>query len=62
VVPFEQAQSIVDYVWAEAGRTHPPKVVMISKTATRTAANANRLRIRISRHGIKTTILLHDTA
>jgi hypothetical protein len=62
VIPFEQAQSIVDYVWAEGGRTHPPKVVMISKTATRTAANANRLRIRISRRGIKTTVLLHEIA
>jgi hypothetical protein len=62
VIPFEQAQSIVDYVWAQAGRTHPPKVVAISKTATRSVATANRLRIRIPRHGIKTTVLLHEVA
>jgi len=62
VIPFEQAQSIVDYVWAEARRTHPPKVVMISQAARRTVANANRLRITIPRHGIKTTILLHEIA
>jgi len=62
VISFEQAQSIVDYVWAEAGRTHPPKVVAISKTATRSVATANRLRIRIPRHGIKTTVLLHEIA
>ena len=61
VIPFEQAQSIVDYVWA-AGRTHPPKVVAISKTATRSVATANRLRIRIPRHGIKRTVLLHEIA
>ena len=36
----------------------PPKVVAISKTATRSIATANRLRIRIPRHGIKTTVLL----
>ena len=60
VIPFEQAQSIVDYVWAEAGRTHSPKVVAISKTATRSVATANRL--RIPRHGIKTTVLLHEIA
>jgi len=62
VIPFEQAQSIVNYVWTEAGRTYPPKVVAISKTATRSVATANRLRIRIPRHGIKTTVLLHEIA
>jgi hypothetical protein len=35
---------------------------MISKAARRTLANANRLRIRIPRHGIKTTVLLHEIA
>src|SRR5262249_18563142 len=45
-----------------SGRTHPPKMVLISKAARRTVANANRLRIRIPRHGIKTTILLHEIA
>jgi hypothetical protein len=62
VISFEQAQSIVDYVWAEAGRTHPPKVVAISKTASSSVATANRLRIRIPWHGIKTTVLLHEIA
>jgi len=37
-------------------------VVAISKTATRSVATANRLRIRIPRHGIKTTVLLHEIA
>jgi len=62
VILFEQAQSIVDYVWAEAGRTHPPKVAAISKTATRSVATANRLRIRIPRHAIKTTVVLQEIA
>jgi hypothetical protein len=62
VIPFEQAQSIVDYVWAEAGRTYPPKVVAIAKTASRSIATANRLHIRIPRSGIKTTVLLHEIA
>ena len=62
VIPFEQAQSVLDYVWAEAGRTHPPRVVAILKTATRSVATANRLHIRLPRHGIKTTVLLHEIA
>jgi hypothetical protein len=37
-------------------------VAAISKTATRSVATANRLRIRIPRHGIKTTVLLHEIA
>ena len=62
VMPFEQAQAIVDYVWAKAGRTYPPKVAAISKSAIRSVANANRLRIRIPRSGIKTTVRLHEIA
>ena len=50
VIPFEQAQSVLDYVWAEAGRTYPPKVAAIAKTATTRIAAANRLCIRIPRH------------
>jgi hypothetical protein len=62
VIPFDQAQAIVDYVWEKAGLVYPPKVDAISKTATRTLANADRLRIRIPQHGIKTTVLLHEIA
>jgi hypothetical protein len=62
VVPFDQAQSIVDYVWSKAGLTYPPKIRPISKNAKKTRANATRLQIRIPKSGIKTTVLLHEIA
>jgi hypothetical protein len=62
VVPFDQAQSIVDYVWSKAGLSYPPKIGPLSKNAKKTRANASRLQIRIPKSGIKTTILLHEIA
>ena len=62
VVPFDQAQSIVDYVWSKAGLMYPPKICPISENAKKTWANASRLRIRIPKSGIKTTVLLHEIA
>jgi hypothetical protein len=62
VIPFEQAQSIVDYVWVRASLTHPPKIRPIAKTAKRINASATRTWIKIPKAGIKTTILLHEIA
>jgi hypothetical protein len=61
-IPFDQAQAIVDYVWTCAGLTYPPKIHELSRNATRTAANANRLTINIPASGISTTVLLHEIA
>lgn len=61
-IPFEQAQSIVDYVWEQAGLAYPPKIRELGRNASATAANANRLTIRIPAAGISTTILLHEVA
>lgn len=62
VVPFAQAQGIVDYVWAQEGLSHPPKIAVMPPHATRKLADATRMRIRIPEHGIKTSILLHEIA
>jgi hypothetical protein len=62
IVPFDQAQGIVDYVWVQAGLSYPPKVRELGRNASTTAANANRLAIRIPAEGISTTILLHEIA
>jgi hypothetical protein len=62
VIPFEQAQSIVDYVWAKAGLTYPPKIRPVAKTAKRIDASATRTWIKISKAGVKTTLLLHEIA
>jgi hypothetical protein len=62
VVPFDQAQSIVDYVWSKAGLMYPPKICPISENTKKTQASASRLQIRIPKSGIKTTVLLHEIA
>jgi hypothetical protein len=62
VVPFDQAQSIVDYVWAKAGLTYPPKVRVLTKNATRLEAQASRIWIKVPKAGIGTTVLLHEIA
>jgi hypothetical protein len=61
-IPFEQAQSIVDYVWARAGLSYPPRVRELARNARHTAANANRLTINIPASGISSTVLLHEIA
>jgi hypothetical protein len=61
-VPFDQAQAIVDYVWAQAGLTYPPKIRELGRNARCTVANATRLAIRIPANGVSTTVLLHEVA
>jgi hypothetical protein len=61
-IPFGQAQSIVDYVWARAGLTYPPKIQELRRNARCTAASATRLTIRIPMTGVSTTVLLHEIA
>jgi hypothetical protein len=61
-VPFDQAQAIVDYVWARSGLSYPPKIRELGRNARCTAANATRLTIKIPARGISSTILLHEIA
>jgi hypothetical protein len=61
-IPFDQAQAIVDYVWARAGLTYPPKIRELAHNATCTEANATRLRINIRATGVRSTVLLHEIA
>jgi hypothetical protein len=61
-VPFDEAQTIVDYVWARAGLTYPPKIRELARTARRTMANADRLTISIPATGVSATVLLHEIA
>jgi hypothetical protein len=62
LIHFAQAQSVVDYVWTKAGLTYPPKIRQLAKNATRTAAKAGRIWIKVPASGIKTTVLLHEIA
>jgi hypothetical protein len=61
-IPFDQAQAIVDYVWARAGLTYPPKIQELARNARSTKANATRLTIRIPMTGVSSTVLLHEIA
>jgi hypothetical protein len=61
-IPFDQAQAIVDYVWARAGLTYPPKIREMPSQTRRAKADATRLTIRIQPTGISTTVLLHEIA
>jgi len=61
-IPFDQAQAIVDYVWARAGLSYPPKIGELGRNATCTEANANRLTINIRATGVNSTVLLHEIA
>jgi hypothetical protein len=61
-VPFDKAQSIVDYVWAKSGLTYPPKIRVLAPRARRFEARATRLHIEISRTGTRSTVLLHEIA
>ena len=61
-VPFDQCQAIVNYVWARAGLTYPPKIRELARTARRTMANADRLTISIPATGVSATVLLHEIA
>jgi hypothetical protein len=61
-VQFDQAQAIVDYVWARSGLAYPPKIRQMARNARCTLAKANRLTIKIPASGISTTVLLHEIA
>jgi hypothetical protein len=62
IVSFEQAQSIVDYVWARAELSYPPKIRELARNARRTMANADRLTINIPASGTSSSVLLHEIA
>lgn len=58
----QQLQPIVDYVWAAAGLTHPPKVEVFKRRDAAPEADANRMRIRVRPSGVESTVLLHEIA
>lgn len=62
VIPFDQVQAIVDYVWQGEGLAHPPKVREMDKRNTTALASADRLGVWVRPEGIKTTHLLHELA
>jgi hypothetical protein len=47
-IVFTQAQGMVDAIWAEMGLRFPPKVEPLPRQSRSTAADANRLSIRLA--------------
>lgn len=60
VVPFDQMQAIVDYVWAEEGLRWPPRVRPL-RGARSTVATGSRLAIHAPA-SLPTWVLLHEIA
>jgi len=46
-IRFAQAQGMVDAIWAEMGLRYPPRVEPLPRQSRSTAADANRLSIRL---------------
>ncbi len=59
-IPFDQIQSIVDYVWAGRGLEYPPQVMPKYKKKTKTA-DATRVTVRFGEK-TRTWVILHELA
>lgn len=60
-IPFDQVQSIIDYIWTNEGWKYPPKVKLLSGHEKRGAwARGNRHGIWIRPTGLPTWVLLHE--
>lgn len=55
------AQAMVDAIWADLGRTHPPKVRPLPRRATTILGRADRLTIELPQH-CPSWCLLHELA
>jgi hypothetical protein len=61
VVPFPEAQGMVNAIWSEMGLRYPPKVEPLSKHATKTIASADGLSIFLGER-TPSWCLLHELA
>lgn len=60
-IPFEQIQSIVNYVWQSENLRYPPKVKKIPKNVKTKVADATRLELRFG-ETTPTWVVLHELA
>lgn len=62
LIPFNQIECIVEYIWKSEGLKFPPKVEELPKSRYRSAfADATRLEVRFREHAYTKTIL-HELA
>ncbi len=62
VIPFDQAQMMVNYIWAGEGLRFPPRVLEMPKQNRAAEAKANRSDVWVKPEGIASWILLHELA
>lgn len=61
IIPFEQIESIVKYVWSKEGLDNPPVVEQFRNGVTRKSADATRMKVRFQ-CATYTWIILHELA
>jgi len=61
MLPFAQAQGLVNAIWAELGLRYPPEVQQMPRQARRRLADANRLTLRFSEQ-TPSWCVLHELA
>lgn len=58
-ITLSEAQDFVEFIWANEGRSHPPKITS-SNRFKNIAANANRNRICVKGETTKRWIMVHE--
>lgn len=60
IIPYDQLQNIVDYIWNQESLRYPPRVIPLPKQATSKWACANRLKIEAPEKGLPSWVLIHE--
>jgi len=59
LLSVEEAQDLVDFIWAQEGRNHPPKVKINNRKA---GADGRRIELRFNKNMLKRWVILHELA
>ncbi len=59
-ITVEEAQDWVDFIWANEGRTHPPKITTDHRKQS--GADATRYKIRVTEGSLYRWIMTHEVA
>lgn len=62
VIPYSQAQAMVNYIWEQEGLLFPPTVREMPKQNRTAEAKANRSNVWVKPEGIASWVLLHEIA
>jgi len=62
IIPYAQAQMMVNYIWEQEGLLFPPSVREMPKQNRTVEAKANRSNVWVKPEGISSWVLLHELA